>query len=448
MRFEYNEELSGVVLHYEPLTGMEEMQARLGVDWDDAGRLIRYAADDVPGYLRIRIGHLDEKLSLLVKKVFHFRQDDLLDSSTRECLSFRLANKIEFGGHAYFKIPGRIFDVVQDVLIDSGRGVTNKWEDYFCAGYERRTSIVKKISSVLAPAETTIVIGGEAENAIPWDRFDALIASFPTTVLLQHYGEMQIAKAVEDFLSTKRDYSEEYRRAKRRILNKNEDEEVGLGSKTIKSNLAASVLEGMATIESLLERGPLVEEEEWQGGVLSVLPAIYPQYIAVLREAEVPETISKDGKKTTRYLDYLLVDSCGNVDILEMKKAFPKNSLISKNPYRDNYIPARELSGGICQIEKYIYYLNHLGSQGEKAFSDKCRQRLINQGVNLPEGLELRCLNPHGILMMGSAEFSKEEQRDFDLIRRQYAHIVDIMTYDDLLVRLKNMARVLQVRED
>ena len=71
MRFEYNEEPSGVVLHYEPLTGMEEMQARLGVDWDDAGRLIRYAADDAPGYLRIRIGHLDEKLSLLVKKVFH-----------------------------------------------------------------------------------------------------------------------------------------------------------------------------------------------------------------------------------------------------------------------------------------------------------------------------------------------------------------------------------------
>ena len=71
MKFEYNEELSGVVLHYEPLTGMEEMQARLGVDWDDAGRLLRYAADDVPGYLRIRIGHLDEKLSLLVKKVFH-----------------------------------------------------------------------------------------------------------------------------------------------------------------------------------------------------------------------------------------------------------------------------------------------------------------------------------------------------------------------------------------
>lgn len=40
---------------------------------------------------------------------------------------------------------------------------------------------------------------------------------------------------------------------------------------------------------------------------------------------------------------------------------------------------------------------------------------------------------------MGHCELNEEERRDFDLIRRQYSRVTDIITYDDLLDRLDRM---------
>lgn len=40
------------------------------------------------------------------------------------------------------------------------------------------------------------------------------------------------------------------------------------------------------------------------------------------------------------------------------------------------------------------------------------------------------------------------QKQDFELIKRQYKHIVDIMTYDDLVYRLENMVCSLRARLD
>ncbi|WP_445669465.1 Shedu anti-phage system protein SduA domain-containing protein [Paenibacillus sp. FSL R7-0198] len=42
------------------------------------------------------------------------------------------------------------------------------------------------------------------------------------------------------------------------------------------------------------------------------------------------------------------------------------NALISQHTYRDNFVPVRELSGTIMQVEKYLFHLNKSGRQGEK----------------------------------------------------------------------------------
>jgi hypothetical protein len=55
----------------------------------------------------------------------------------------------------------------------------------------------------------------------------------------------------------------------------------------------------------------------------------------------------------------------GNTDIIEIKKPFNK-CIVTKRTYRDNYIPLRELSGTVMQIEKYIFYLNKWGKKGEE----------------------------------------------------------------------------------
>ena len=105
------------------------------------------------------------------------------------------------------------------------------------------------------------------------------------------------------------------------------------------------------------------------------------------------------------------------------------------NPYKGT----REISGSIQQIEKYIFCLNS---------SDKAKEDVSKKLTEfLPEGVEVKIVNPQGILLAGrSKEFTDEQKKDFELIKRQYKHVADIMTYDDLAQRLKNIIASLEKR--
>ena len=65
----------------------------------------------------------------------------------------------------------------------------------------------------------------------------------------------------------------------------------------------------------------------------------------------------------------------------------------------------------------------------------------------LPDSIEVKFVNPQGILIAGrSNNFDREQLRDFELIKRQYKHVADIMTYDDLAQRLSNIIAALEKR--
>lgn len=442
VRFLKDAESKSLLLEYSPSFNFDVLCARLGVTWDAKGNLNRCSPNCLPEELVNLRGSSDQGLELRIKKVFHFTQDDLLEASySSEELIFILAEEACLDGFWYYRVRGRILDIPQDVFISSDRMVTQHWLDFFCTGYERRTSVFKKISEVISPSEPRIVIGGEADCSIPWKTFEKMLAHFPTTRELELLGKKMLSDCIEGFLAPRKDYRREYRSYRKRLLSAagEGDSVVPLGSEEINLSLGSSLLESIHAVEKLLERGEEPDETEWQKTVFRILPAIFPQYIAALREVVVPETFSKKGRVTERKLDYVLIDASGNIDLIEMKKAFGNDGLIQRRKYRDNWVPARELSGGIVQIEKYIYYLHHLGSQGERKLSDNCKKKLYAQGVFLPEEFTLRCLNPRGILMMGNPKFDEEQQHGFDIIRRQYARVIDIITYDDLLTRLKNM---------
>lgn len=80
--------------------------------------------------------------------------------------------------------------------------------------------------------------------------------------------------------------------------------------------------------------------------------------------------------------------------------------------------------------------------------SDKAKKDVSNKlAVLLPERMEIKIINPQGILLAGrSNEFTEEQKQDFELIKRQYKHVVDIMTYDDLLFRLGNIIKSLKLK--
>ena len=237
--------------------------------------------------------------------------------------------------------------------------------NYFCTGYEHRTSVFKKISEVISPSEPHIVVGGEGDYSIPWETFDKMLAHFPTTRELELLGKKMLSDYIEGSLAPRKDYHREYRSYRKKLApaSGESDSVVPLGSEEINFSLGSSLLESIHVVEKMLEQGEEAEEKEWQRTVFRILPAIFPQYIAALEEVVVPEIFSKEGKVTERKLDFILIDASGNIDLIEMKKAFGNDGLLQRRKYRDNWVPARELSGGIAQIEKYIYYLHHLGPQ-------------------------------------------------------------------------------------
>ncbi len=86
------------------------------------------------------------------------------------------------------------------------------------------------------------------------------------------------------------------------------------------------------------------------------------------------------------------------------------------------------------QLEKYILYLNRWGVAGESKLTHRYAGRL-------PAGLQIRITNPGGIVIAGRSHNLSEQQRlDFEVIRRKYKNLIDIITYDDLIDRLKRIS--------
>ena len=83
-------------------------------------------------------------------------------------------------------------------------------------------------------------------------------------------------------------------------------------------------------------------------------------------------------------------------------------------------------------MEKYILYLQKGGYALEKKLNAK-------YSAQLPGEIKIRVVNPKGLLILGRRDFDAQANVDFEVIRRKYANIVDILTYDDMLSYFKNI---------
>jgi hypothetical protein len=169
------------------------------------------------------------------------------------------------------------------------------------------------------------------------------------------------------------------------------------------------------------ERG--YSENQWQKEILQVILLLFPKYIFSFTEGPIRTDVN-------RRVDFLLVDAGGNVDILEIKKPHDI-PILSNRKYRNNYIPQKELSGTIMQVEKYIYHLNRWADKGEKELTEKYKKEL-------PEGFSMKITNPAGMIIMGrDNDLNTLQKLDFEVVRRKYKNLIDILTYDDLIRRLE-----------
>ncbi|RZK26894.1 MAG: DUF4263 domain-containing protein [Flavobacterium sp.] len=278
-------------------------------------------------------------------------------------------------------------------------------------------SIFKKIEGLI---NEDIYIGGINIYAIAEVVFRGMIANFPNQYEKKLYVDARVGSVIkENFPST----IDAEQRLSRYVSKKVEMHGPSLPD-AIHDNELQKFLAINDKLTSMLADEISYSEKQWQKEILEIILLLYPKYIKVLENVEV----HVESKR--RYLDFLLIDVNGNVDVIEIKKPFD-NVIMTKGHYRNNFIPLRELSGTVMQIEKYIYYLNRWSEKGEKKLTEK-------YASDLPQQFKIKITNPCGIIIMGRENnLTAEQKSDFEIVKRKYKNVVDIMTYDSLLLRLK-----------
>ncbi len=287
----------------------------------------------------------------------------------------------------------------------------------FCA--ERNISIFRRFNDF---GLDSLTIGGEAEEALPAEVFNRLLKKFPNSYELDRYAKARISSIIRNYLPIEEDFQINYES----YLDKKESHKGSQPLEVLAPYESEKFGELVEKVDQMLSNFSSYSETQWQDEILQIVLLLFPRYIRAFKEGPVNDSWAKKSRR----VDFLLVDASGFIDIIEIKKPIDQN-LVTINRYRDNHVPLRELSGTIMQVEKYLYHFNRWGQRGE----EKLRE---DYDSKLPEDVEIKIVNPSGIIIMGrDNDLTDEQKNDFEVIRRKYRNILDIITYDDLLRRLK-----------
>lgn len=377
-----------------------------------------------------------------VSRGFTFRAADLVDGpgdndpEDEPPPPFRFRFADHDGG--YFKIPGRILGIVNEVWIDESRWLERK---LFIA--ERNVGIFRRIAKVKGDT-AAIVIGGDAPGAIPFPSFDELLRRFPNSGEVDRYASARVEVVIGEFfdsLRSAREIYESYLSRRRSVVSRRPLPQIELFQAEIDKYVYLRDL-----IATWLASSANYSELDWQRMIVKVILLILPKYVSVLENVEIADFYSTPGERRRRRIDLCLVDASGTVDVIEIKKPFD-DAIVTRTLYRDNSIPTRELAGSIMQAEKYLFHLSKWGVAGEQALNER-------YGAVLPPGVTLRITNPKAMIIIGrdrradgQVALSAQQRFDLEVIKRKYANMLDILTYDDLLRRLNAIIASLTQRQ-
>lgn len=386
--------------------------------------------------------------AVTLKKTFHFRRETLTHDIPSDAniddvdeYTFQFANLIQ----DYWEIDKSILDtkfsvcVYKDIFVQKieHAGINTQLMPnlsivkFFVA--ETNISVFKKIDQI---CNEQIFIGGDHNGAIPAECFYSLIRHFPTTSELHRYANSRISNVIKDFVPTMNDEEEKlqkyFKKKKKRLSSLPLPQETFAFPKELYETELAKYTEIHRILKNQLLNNINADEKEWQKFLEKFLLLIYPQYVATLKEVAIPEGYSSQHKITNRFIDFMLVDQNGFIDIIEIKKPF-ENGILSGRLYRDNFYPKSELAGTLVQAEKYLFYLNNMSTHKIGKLTEKYKEKL-------PDGLKLKIRNPKARIILGrSNNFNDQQKSDFEIIKRQYSRIADISSYDDLLSNLSNV---------
>lgn len=276
-------------------------------------------------------------------------------------------------------------------------------------------------------------IGGDRPDALPKPVFEEMLDQFPTTWELKKYANARVSSIIRNYVPHEVDFEEKYRSYMERKQSRQ-----GFQPLEVFSDYEAEKYSDLLEkLKDMLAQAEGYTEAQWQAEIIQIIQLLYPKYVHAIPEAPVRDSLAGRNRK----IDFMLVDASGYVDAVELKKPFAE-CIVTNTRYRDNHVPMRELNGTVMQLEKYLYHLNHWGQQGEQKLNER-------YGDQLPDDVAIKVVNPSGMIIMGRDKDLTEDQRnDFEVIRRKYRHVLEIMTYDDMLRRLEVIRNQLKRNAD
>ena len=354
--------------------------------------------------------------SYTLKRTFSISNDEILEKK-EEYIKFIVGEKED----CYYHLNNKVLGIEHNIFIheDMKTNISS-----FIA--HENISIMKKIDNII---DEDLYIGGESGN-LPESVFVELIKKFPNKHELYLYSNMRIGVLIQDYLLTKKENHinyENYMSNKNRntIIKKNKDIVI---EKKIAENEYLKYQYIKEKLVKMLENEKFYLEKDWQKEIANILTLIFPMYQLVVDEVMIE---TDEGKKRP---DFVFIDVNGNIDIAEIKKSY-NIPIMTKTKYRNNYVASKELTGTLMQIEKYIYHLTRTAKKSEEII----KKKVFNQ---TQEAVDIYIRNPRGMIILGrSDKLNVEQLRDFEILRRKYKHVADIISYDDLVHRLDSLLK-------
>jgi hypothetical protein len=399
MAIEIYKEKNALVLHYE-LFNPEENNSKWVVD------------------------KLEEYGYCIIAHIFKFGPENLIEYDSKDYfyVLFKIADLITVGDKNYYQIKHQVLDVSFDLFFEESCDISVK---YFFT--ERKLSIFKIIEEIGIGEK--LVIGGSDENSISEEEYKKILKSLPNGHELYLYDRARVFATLKNYFYGENDKEYQFNRyVEKKLLSSNAKESIDFRKIDIERYEYL-----LKRLKYMLDNEKGYSEADWQKEIIKIIKIIFPKYVIAIRESKILKGIAKKDK----HIDILLGDVNGNVDIIEIKKPYDIE-LLRKNPYRDNYIPSLALQGAIMQAEKYIFYLMKNGKAAEVSLDKQTEKERT-------EDYHFNIINPKSIIIMGKTSgFNKAQKDDFEVIKRKYTNVLDIISYEDLIYRLEMVIEMLK----
>ena len=372
--------------------------------------------------------YLKNTYKLTKDKIFESHEIDI-DFNEEESIAFQIGIEEE----NFFKLDKDVFNININIFIDKNIKITPK---FFTAN--KNISILSKLEKIIKESIYIVLDENYEENhentnQIPISAYKTLLTTFPNNTELIKYSHMRIATALNEYFNDIDTFKVKY--------------EQYLNNKTLSSNNIKFVnsvtplkldilLKSHKELTNMLKEYKSYNEKNWQTKIKDILCVLFPKYLYALREVDFGEINGYN-----KHPDFTLIDSNGYIDIMEIKK--PDDFQIMRNcTNRNNNVPQKIFTDVIIQTTKYINALNQNHAKSKTNIIKKLKESEPTVDITVDN---ISINNPKGIILIGrSDKLTKEQRYDFELIKRQYKDITEIMTYDDLLKRLDNLIKKLK----